>query len=76
MIIKRIVGRRFYTNRSWTMMKNTELAIRIVFSPIWIPLWILGYVLYYLSEVVDKLLYFLDSLVNKFLDKVIPQLKD
>lgn len=57
-------------------MRIVEVIILIILFPIWIPLWLMLNISYYLYISIENLMEMLDSLVNKFLDEVVPQLKD
>lgn len=63
--------RRYYTKKSYKLMKIGRVIILILFSPIWIPLLFITYIGTWLEDVLDVL----DDVLDKFLDKVIPQIK-
>lgn len=63
--------RRVYTKKSHKLMLRVRLLILIITSPLWMPLQIISFVGYAIEDVLDLL----DDLLQKVLDKVIPQIK-
>lgn len=64
-------GRRFYTQESYRLMERVRLVILVLTSPAWLPLyfWIV------LADKLEDLLDILDGILQKVLDKIIPQIK-
>lgn len=62
---------RFYTEKSFKLMKRVRLALIIISSPIWIPFTAIMYIGYFAEDA----LMILDSLLDRILDKIIPQIK-
>lgn len=67
---------RFYTDTSFKIMKRTRIIILFITSPLWFPLYGFTWLFYHLSEALDTVINFLDDLLQKFLDKIIPQKDD
>ncbi|MET3505495.1 hypothetical protein ABMB67_001584 [Halalkalibacter oceani] len=62
---------RFYTEKSHRLMLKVRLFVLILTSPIWLPLFLLTIAAYKLEDLLD----YLDKVLQKVLDKVIPQIK-
>lgn len=65
--------KRFYTAKSYKTMNQTRVAILVVTSPLWLPLYLLLRVMEFGVVFLENLLEGADDLLQKFLDKVIPQ---
>jgi hypothetical protein len=63
--------RRFYTQKSYKLMERARICIVIITSPLWLPL----YLIVLLADKFESLLILADKLLQKFLDKTIPQIK-
>jgi hypothetical protein len=73
--LKRMKGTRFYTHKSYQWMERTRLVLLIVLSPIWLPFYLLQWAMQIGAYWLERLLSKGDNLLQKFLDKVIPQKK-
>jgi hypothetical protein len=60
--------RRVYTEKSYKLMERVRICILIITSPLWLPF----YLTIWLADKVESLL---TTLLQKFLDKTIPQIK-
>lgn len=63
--------RRFYTAKSNKLMLRVRLLILITFSPLWLPLYLTIVAAYKLESLLD----WFDDILQKILDKFIPQIK-
>ena len=63
--------KRWYTKKSYELMVKVRLMIVILTSPLWLPFFLIAL----LGDLVEELLMWLDEKLDKFLDKVIPQIK-
>lgn len=65
--------KRFYTEKSYKLMTRTRIVLLILISPIWLPLYLLLRLMIVASDQLESLLDWGDDVLQKFLDKVIPQ---
>lgn len=63
--------KRWYTQKSFKLMKVIRFFIVLLLSPLWFPLFAISYI----GIWTENLLAFSDTKLDQFLDKVIPQIK-
>lgn len=71
--VKMAKGKRFYSQKSYRWMTQTRVAVLVVFAPLWLPLYLLLLAMTFGVEWLENLLGWADDLLQKILDKVIPQ---
>lgn len=65
--------KRFYSPKSYKLMSRTRIVLLVLTAPIWFPLYLLLRVMIVATDLLENLLDLADDLLQKFLDKVIPQ---
>lgn len=65
--------KRFYTAKSYKMMNQSRAVILVATAPLWLPLYTLLRLMDFGVVLLENLLDGADDLLQKFLDKVIPQ---
>jgi hypothetical protein len=63
--------KRWYTKKSYELMVKVRLIIVILTSPLWLPFYLIAL----LGDLIEEVLMWFDEKLDKFLDKVIPQIK-
>lgn len=62
-MIKRFIG----SKRQIKFKKNLELAIKVISSPLWIPVWLIAIIGYYFITFIE---YTIEPVVDNALDKM------